>query len=86
MEKMDKLLIAFAIITVIGTALICTYSIYRDETICDEQVTLTDGTIIEARQVNSYSSFMTDIRCCDGSYVEVPTNRIKMVERLDSAE
>jgi hypothetical protein len=86
MEKIDKLLIAFAIITVIGTASICTYSIYRDETICDEQVTLTDGTIIKARQVNSYSSGMSDIRRCDGSRIVVPTTRIKMVERLDSAE
>jgi hypothetical protein len=29
---------------------------------------------------------MSDIRCCDGSYVDVPTIRIKMVERLDSAK
>jgi hypothetical protein len=29
---------------------------------------------------------MSDIRRCDGSCIDVPTTRIKMVERLDSAE
>jgi hypothetical protein len=58
------------------------YAIYQNNKKCDELVTLTDGTTIEATRVNSYSSFMTDIRCCDGSYIEVPTTRIKMVERL----
>jgi hypothetical protein len=62
------------------------YAIYQDKQRCDTRVTFVDGTTIEATQVNSYSSFMTDIRCCDGSYVEVPTNRIKMVERLDSTK
>jgi hypothetical protein len=58
------------------------YAIYQDKQRCDTRVTFVDGTTIEATQVNSYSSFMTDIRCCDGSYVEVPTIRIKLVERL----
>ena len=62
------------------------YAIYQDNKKCDELVTLTDGTIIKARQVNSYSSGMSDIRRCDGSRIVVPTTRIKMVERLDSAE
>jgi hypothetical protein len=75
-----------AIGIIIFCASILTIVIYTSESKCDTRVTLTDGTTIEATQVNSYSSFMTDIRCCDGSYVEVPTNRIKMVERLDSTK
>ena len=62
------------------------YGIYKERTTCDTQVTLTDGTIIEATRINSYSSGMSDIRRCDGSCIDVPTTRIKMVERLDSAE
>ena len=62
------------------------YGIHKERTTCDTRVTLTDSTTIEATRVNSYSSGMSDIRRCDGSCIDVPTTRIKMVERLDSAE
>ena len=62
------------------------YAIYQNNKKCDELVTLTDGTTIEATRVNSYECGMTHIHACDGSSIEVPTIRIKMVERLDSAE
>lgn len=74
-------------VTFISGAICATiYGIYKERTTCDTRVTFVDGTTIEATRVNSYSSFMTDIRRCDGSSIVVPTTRIKMVERLDSAE
>jgi hypothetical protein len=74
-------------VTFISCAICATiYGIHKERTTCDTRVTLTDGTTIEATRINSYSSGMSDIRCCDGSYVDVPTIRIKMVERLDSVE
>ena len=74
-------------VTIISAAICATiYGIHKERTTCDTLVTLTDSTTIEATRVNSYSSGMSDIRCCDGSYVDVPTIRIKMVERLDSVE
>ena len=77
-----SMLVAFFLIAICATI----YGIHKERTTCDTRVTFVDGTIIEATRINSYSSGMSDIRCCDGSYVDVPTIRIKMVERLDSVE
>ncbi len=77
-----SMLVAFFLIAICAVI----YGIHKERTTCDTRVTLTDSTTIEATRVNSYSSGMSDIRCCDGSYVDVPTIRIKMVERLDSAK
>jgi hypothetical protein len=65
---------------------ILTFAIYKSESKCDSVVTFVDGTTIQATRVNSFECGMTHIHACDGSSIEVPTIRIKMVERLDSAE
>ena len=55
------------------------YFIIQEDTKCDSIVTLTDGETYECTAVASFSSGMSSIRLCDGTNIDVPTVRIKMV-------
>jgi hypothetical protein len=46
---------------------------------CSEHVILQDGIEYDCRDVVSHSTGMSRIKLCDGSYIDVPTVRIKQV-------
>jgi hypothetical protein len=60
------------------------YLVIEDSKVCDEQVTLDDGTLIKSTNVVSRDSGMSTIETCDGERIQVPTIKIKMITRDES--
>jgi len=79
MEAMTMKSLAIMMSVIITIWLIGIYFIIQEDTKCDSVVTLTDGETYECTAVASFSSGMSSIRLCDGTNIDVPTIRIKMV-------
>lgn len=69
-----------AIIIIVGLSMTAfMFLMMRESQTCDEHVILQDGVQYDCRDVISHSSGMSRIKLCDGSYIDVPTTRIKQV-------
>lgn len=69
-----------AVIIIVGLSMTASmFLMMRESHTCDEHVILQDGVEYDCRDVISHSSGMSRIKLCDGSYIDVPTSRIKQV-------
>jgi hypothetical protein len=75
-------LILVVILTILISALVVIYSIKKDK-VCDELVTLNDGSQIEATDVLSRKSGMSTIKMCNGQWMDTPTVNIKMIKPIE---
>jgi hypothetical protein len=72
-----------AILVVILFSFGISYTMYQENSVCDELVILQDNSQIECASVTSYDSGMTHIKQCNGELIEVPTITIKMVKHIE---
>jgi hypothetical protein len=69
-----------AVIIIVGLSMTAfMFLMMRESQTCNEHVILQDGVEYDCRGVISHSSGMSRIKLCDGSYIDVPTSRIKQV-------
>lgn len=80
MNKFLKvLLVALVIALSYGIVL---YFVIQESRECDEHVILNGDESYDCRSVSSFSNGMSCIRFCDGTEMNVPTNRIIEVRKL----
>jgi hypothetical protein len=79
MKEFIKVISIFVII--FGISFTILYFVDKDRKICDERVTMKDGTVHYCAETASYEN-ITVIRGCDGSKIKVPTNDIKIIENI----
>ncbi len=77
MKEFGRILLTMVIF--FGIAFGVVYIVHKDSKICDERVTMKDGTIHYCSGTASYEN-ITVIKGCDGSKIKIPTNDIKIIE------
>lgn len=80
MNRITRILLVALGISLVYSIII--YFVIQDGNKCDEHVKLNGGEEYDCRNVASFTNGMSTIKFCDGTQIDVPTNRIIEVTKI----